>query len=77
MTLSIPPDLKKRMAKYPQVKWSQVARTAIKHQLDEWEKTNQLASKSKLTEKDIKALSEKVDKEMLKHFEELINETRS
>ncbi len=75
MTLSIEDDLRKRMKKHPQIKWSEVARTAIRQQLDDIEETEKLALGSRLTEKDIKEIAGKVDKEMLKHFEELAHET--
>ncbi|MCR4335606.1 MAG: hypothetical protein NUV57_03665 [archaeon] len=75
MTLSIEEDLRKRMKRHPHIKWSEVARTAIRQQLDDIEKTEKLASESMLNEKDVKELAGKVDREMIKHFEELAHET--
>lgn len=37
MTLSIPPDLYRRMKKHPEIKWSEVARKAIAEYLHELE----------------------------------------
>ena len=71
MTLSIGDDIKRRMKKHPQIKWSEVARSAIKQQLDDIEEAEKIASKSKLSEKDVKEMAGRIDKEMIKHFEEL------
>jgi histone H3/H4 len=35
MTLSIPDDIRERMRKYPEIKWSEVVRRAILEYLDE------------------------------------------
>jgi len=77
ITLAIENELREKMKEHPEVKWSQVARQSIKNQIEEWEELNKIASKSKFTEKDAKDLSSKVDKELLRHFEELANETRN
>ncbi|MBI4043251.1 MAG: hypothetical protein HY393_00400 [Candidatus Diapherotrites archaeon] len=71
ITLSVPEELKKRMEKHPEVKWSEVVRSILRQQLDEWEELEKIASKSRLTQKDAKELSRKVDEEMAKHFEGL------
>lgn len=76
MTLSIPAELKKRMAKHPEVRWSEVARTAIRRQLDEWDELERFFSKSKLTEKDIRPIVKKVEQDMAKHFRELTHAAR-
>ena len=75
MTLSIEEKLRKRMKKHSHIKWSEVARSAIRQQLDDIEEMERIASESKLREKDIKKLAGKIDKEMAKHFEELAHET--
>ena len=76
ITLSVPEELKKRMEKHPEVKWSEVVRSILRQQLDEWEELEKIASKSRLTQKDVKELSAKVNEEMAKHFEGLARATR-
>ena len=64
MTLSIPEELLKRMKKFQEIKWSEVARKAIEQRAMELEIIEKIASKSKLTEKDALELSRKVNKEI-------------
>ena len=71
ITLSVPQELRRRMESHPEVKWSEVVRSILRQQLDEWEELEKTASKSRFTEKDVKELSGKVDAEMLRHFEGL------
>jgi hypothetical protein len=46
MTLSIPEELHKIMKKYPYIKWSEVARQAIRQKAKDLELLDKLASKS-------------------------------
>ncbi len=74
MTLSIEGEMRKRMKRHPQIKWSEVARAAIRQQLEDIEEAGRIASRSRLTEENIKEIAGRVDREMLKHFEELAHE---
>ncbi len=76
MTLSIEKGMRKRMKMHPQIKWSEVARSAIRQQLDDIEEAERIASGSRLTEKDIREIAGRVDRKMLKHFEGLAHEAR-
>ena len=70
ITLSIPNGLKKKMEKYPEIKWSQVARKAIEEKIKDLELLDKLTKDSKLTEKDVeeidKLIKEKMAKKVLK-----------
>jgi len=57
ITLSIPDDLKKKMEKHSEIKWSQVARNAIEKRINDLELLEKLTSKSKLTEEDVEKIS--------------------
>lgn len=57
MTLAIPDGLREEMRKHPEVKWSEVARKAIAERIGKLELADRLASKSKLTEKDVMEFS--------------------
>ena len=53
MTLAIPDELAKKMKAFPEIRWSEVARQAIEKRVNDLEIMNKIASKSKLTEKDV------------------------
>ena len=67
-TLSFPDEVLKRMRMHSHVKWSEVVRAVVVRQLDDWEKAEKIASRSKLTEKDVEELAAAVDRDMAKHF---------
>jgi hypothetical protein len=60
MTLSIPDELLKRMKKFKEIRWSEVARQELERRVTEFEEIEKIASKSKLTEKDAREISEKI-----------------
>ena len=66
MTLSIPSGLHEKLQKYSEVKWSEVARKAIKKKVDDLEMLEKLTSQSKLTEADVAEISGKINKEISK-----------
>ncbi len=66
ITLSISEDTFEKMKEFSEVKWSEVARKAIENKLEFLEVLNKIASKSKLTEKDVAEISEKVKVGMAK-----------
>lgn len=70
MTLAIPEELAKRMKKLSEVRWSEVARKAIEERVNDLEVMNKIASKSKLTKKDVEEISKKIKSSMAKKFDE-------
>ncbi|MEK6811576.1 MAG: hypothetical protein AABX96_03645 [Nanoarchaeota archaeon] len=68
MTLSIPEELMRRMRLLREVRWSEVARRAIEQRVSDLEIMNRIASKSKLTEKDVAELSKKIKSSAAKKF---------
>lgn len=76
MTMGVSAELKKRMNRHPEVRWTDVARAAIQRQLDDLESMEKAASKSRLSEKDLRQIAQKVDREMLNHFEALFRAAR-
>jgi hypothetical protein len=52
LTLSIPTELKRKMAEFKYINWSEVARHSIISKLQLLERMNKLLSKSTLTEED-------------------------
>ena len=68
LSVSIPEGLKARMVDLEEVNWSAVARKAFEEKIKEIEVLKKIASKSKLTEKDVKEISSKIDEGMAKKF---------
>ena len=66
MTLSIPEELFKKMKKFSEIRWSQVARSAIEQRVDDLEVMNKITSKSKLTKKDVEEISKKIKRGIAK-----------
>ncbi len=68
VTVSVPPQLKQKMASFPETNWSAVARRAILERINVLEKMDQLLAKSQLTEKDAIELGRKVRHGVTKRF---------
>lgn len=60
MTLAIPDNLNSLIKKHNEVKWSEIARRAMLEHAKRLELMDKLVSKSKLTEKDIKEIGNKI-----------------
>ena len=69
MTLAIPKELKKEMELHPEIKWSEVARAAIKRKLQILKEMDRILANSKLTEEDAIVLGRKITKKVAKKFE--------
>ena len=68
LTLAIPEKLHEKMKQFSEIRWSEVARRAIEKKIEDLEVLNKIASKSKLTEKDVEELSERINKNATKKF---------
>lgn len=75
MTLSIPEELMKRMRKFSEIKWSEVARKAMEQRINDLEVLEKLTSKSKITEKEAIELGRKLKRGSAEKF--LKDATRS
>ena len=60
MTLSIPDELAIKMKAFPEIRWSEIARQAIEKRVHDFEIMNRIASKSKLTQKDVEEISKSI-----------------
>jgi len=70
MTLSIPEDLFRKMKTFREIRWSEIARQAIEKRVNDLEIMNRIASKSRLTEKDVVELSKKINASAAKRLNE-------
>jgi hypothetical protein len=68
MTIAIPGDLHEKMKKHNEIKWSEIARRAIREYIEELDKLDKLTANSKLDEGDIDELDHKIKKGMSKHY---------
>ena len=73
MTLSIPGELHKKMKQMSDVRWSEIARQAIQQRIEDFEVMEKIASKSKLTKKDVDEISKKIKRAAAKRFNESCN----
>jgi len=68
MTLSIAEQMYNEMKKHTEVKWSDVARSAIKKKLAELEIMDKVLGNSDLTESDAELIGHKIKAEIRKRF---------
>ena len=68
LTLSIPPDLKKEMEKYPEMNWSEVARNSIKQKIVELNFLKGLTMDSEITPEDALKMGQEVNLLLAKRY---------
>ena len=68
LSVSVPQELRQRMAKLDEVNWSAVARKAFEEKVQQIEFMKSIANRSKLTEEDAKDISRKINKAMAQRF---------
>ena len=76
ITLSVPPELKKRMDAHTEMNWSEQIRAIVRKQLDALEEMERIASMSKLTENDVEELAARVDRGIAKRLKAMESATR-
>jgi len=65
VTLALPDDLQERMKRHSEIRWSEVVRKSIAQKVEMLEVMDRIASKSKLTSKDVDEISRKIKKDTL------------
>jgi len=68
VTLAIPGDLHDRMKNHSEIRWSEVVRKSISEKIDDLEMMDKLTKKSKLTQKDVDEISERIDSSVAKRL---------
>lgn len=68
LKLQIPEELKEEMEQFPGVEWQVAVRKLLKEELGRMLELKTIVSKSKLTEKDVEELSDKVDESLAWRF---------
>ncbi|MFH1106546.1 MAG: hypothetical protein V1787_01480 [Candidatus Micrarchaeota archaeon] len=67
ITLFVPDDIKRRMDMHKDIRWSSAIRTVIEAKLVAFADAEELAGASRLTQKDVAVLTNKVDAATRKH----------
>lgn len=68
LSVAVPDDLRKKIQELEEVNWSAVARRAFEEKVRQVEMMKEITSKSKLTEKDAKEISKRINAEMSRKF---------
>lgn len=68
MTFSLPDDVHKRMRRYPEIKWSALARKAIIGYLERLERMDELLKDSKMTEEEVLEMDGIIKRAMAKRL---------
>jgi hypothetical protein len=61
ITLAIPDELRARMRKHSEIRWSEVVRKAINQKIEDLEIMKKITKKSRLTDAEVKELADKID----------------
>ena len=68
ITLSIPPGLKKEMEKFPEINWSEIARSSIKQKIIELNFLKELTMDSELTPEEASKMGQEVNLLLAKRY---------
>ena len=68
ITLTIPNVLHEKIRNHSEIRWSEVIRQLLQKKIEQLELMNQIVNKSKLTQKDVDEISEKIDSKVAKRF---------
>ena len=66
LTLAIPEDLHAKMKKHSEIRWSEVVRKTISEKIEDLDMMDKLTRKSKLTQKDVNEISQRIDSDVAK-----------
>jgi predicted CopG family antitoxin len=73
ITLSISEETYRKMKMLSEIRWSEIARKAREERIKDLSILNKLASKSKITDKDIEEISKKIKRAAAIRFDEDCN----
>lgn len=69
ITLTVPPELHRKMKAHPEVKWSEVVRRILAQRIKDLERMNALTRRSTLTLTDVEELDHLVKEGLRRRFE--------
>ncbi len=68
VTFAVPEELHKKMKRFSDIKWTEVARKAIEHRVQDLETLEKITAKSKLTQQDIEEFGKKIKRSAMQRF---------
>jgi hypothetical protein len=69
ITLTVPPELHRKMKAHPEVKWSEVVRRILAQRIQDLERMNALTRRSTLTLADVEELDRLIKEGLRRRFE--------
>jgi len=69
ITLTVPPELHRKMKARPEIKWSEVVRRLLAERIRDLERMDALTHRSMLTLEDVRALDRLIKDGLLRRFE--------
>lgn len=66
VTLAIPEDLHDKMKRHTEIRWSEVVRKTISEKIEDLDMMDKLTRKSKLTQKDVNEIAQRIDSDVAK-----------
>ena len=66
ITLAIPDSLHERIKKHNEIRWSEIIRKMLQKNLEQMELMDKIVKNSKLTQKDVDEISQKIDSSVAK-----------
>ena len=76
VTLAVPEELHRIMKSHPEIKWTEVARNAMKEYAVRLEVLDDITSKSEFTEKDALEMGEALKKNITKRYKKAVKRRR-
>ncbi len=77
MTLAVPEELHKVMKSHPEIKWSEIARQAMKDYAVKLEVLDDLVSQSTFTENDVREIGDAAKRDLAARYKKAASERRS
>jgi len=68
ITLAISDDLHQKMKEHSEIRWSEVVRKTITERIEDLELMDKLTKKSKLTQRDVDEIAQKIDSGVAKRL---------
>lgn len=69
ITLTVPPELHRKMKAHPEVKWSEVVRRIIAQRIRDLERMDAIARRSQLSTRDVDELAHLVNEALQRRYE--------
>ena len=74
VTFAVPEELHKVMKNHPEIKWSEIARHAMKEYATRLEILDKITSKSRFSEKDVSTIDEMIKTDLAKKYEKIMKQ---